>query len=166
MPFELEVTNGGGGGKSFEEVIPEGVYVAEVVSVEPGPDNFGKQSVKITFEIVDDEECEGETVTGLKSATLSSGGGDPAFQSHLYKWYTAIVGEEPQPGARVDLEDDLVGKRCQIQVVHKTGRKRPGQDEPPVFANVGNVMPLRRRRSRRAPAPRRVDDFDDDNMPF
>jgi len=162
MPFELEVTNGGGGGKSFDEVIPKGVYMAEVVSVEPGPDNFGKPSVKITFAILDDEEFEGETVTGLKSATLSSGGGDVAFQSHLYKWYTAIVGSEPQPGARVDLEDDLVGKRCQIQVVHKTGRKRPGQDEPPIFANVGDVMPLRRQR-RRAPAARRVDD---DDMPF
>lgn len=134
------------------QIPDEGVYTAEFTAygeAQVSQFDANKQRIELTFTIVDDDDFDGVEVKQWFGLTMHE-------QSHLYPVVKALLGEEVDPDDEIDLED-LIGKRCQIAVVHKTKPRKDGSGEA-TFANIDSATPLRRKKKTAAAPPPDEDD--------
>jgi len=101
------------------------VYLVEVTDVQSGPTTHGP-SAKFTFKILDDEDWEGETVSGIAAMTLTP-------RTKLNRWLEGM-GVPTDIGDEVDLID-CIGQRCQVKVE---------ESKDGVHSNVTEVIALRK----------------------
>ena len=121
-------------------LIDEGAYDAEIVEYEEKDLEYGPTLV-ITFEIKNDEDFEGEEITGMCSFDRLTP------NTKLWKWAKA-ANCEPVIEEEFDL-DDLIGETVSISVEHQ---KKDGN----TYHRVESVTPLRKKRAEES------DDDDDD----
>jgi len=113
--------------------VPEGVYVAKVVNLEPQHHSQYGDGIKWSFEIMHDAENEGVQVTAISSLKVSP-------KSKLYSWVRAF-GITLVPGEDFDLES-LLGKVVRIKVENKVQSKLvDGKTSELTFSNVVAVAP-------------------------
>jgi hypothetical protein len=106
----------------YEPMVP-GEYRARVKELEEQEDGQYGPSVKLRFEILDDEDYDDRVISGFCPLKLDDEGDYTMWPgTKLWDWATALLGDvEP-----FDLEDldDLVGKEARIVVVQK--KKKDG----------------------------------------
>ena len=122
-------------------LIDEGAYDAEIVEYEERDLEYGPTLV-ITFEIKNDEDFEGEEITGMCSFDRLTP------NTKLWKWAKA-ANCEPVVEEEFDL-DDLIGEVVSISVEHQ-------KKDSNTYHRVESVSPLRKKRSKES------DDDDDDD---
>jgi hypothetical protein len=99
MPLYLEVPD--------ETPFKPGTYRAKIASVEERESKYGA-CVSLTFEVTQDGKYKGRRLSKIFKASLAS-------TSKLGTIYRRLCGE-PNPGAQVDLEADLVGQEVELMV--------------------------------------------------
>lgn len=99
--------------KSGNEIIEDGIYAAEVKSLEERHNN-GKRSYIFYF-IVKSNQHHDVVLSGLVPPLLWEG-------SALDKWLTAIMGRRIHSGEEIDLETAISGKKCRVKVKTVTRR--------------------------------------------
>jgi len=125
-------------------VLPEDVYKVKVTKLEPKDitwDNQTKRVLEFTFQILDDEEFDGEEVRAI--ATLLE---RLTPKSKLRAWSEAILGRKLAEGEEFDT-DMLLDKVCRISTTTKDG-KQGG-----TFTAVKDVMAARAARPATAAKP-------------
>lgn len=102
--------------KWTEPKIPEpGIYQAIISGVDQVEGEYGPQ-IRLRFTILThDGEKTDEQISGYCSATWGP-------QTKLYQWAKAILKGKVSPGEDFDT-DELLNRRCDIQVEHRQGRK-------------------------------------------
>lgn len=110
-------------------LLDEGMYPAELLEIKDIETEYG-DSLRWIFGIEGEETDEGEVpeVSGITSRRMSE-------KSKAFKWSSALLGEVPEVGDEVDL-DDLIGMGAQVEL--KTGSLRDGTE-------VSNVIDVKSR---------------------
>lgn len=124
-----------------EWVLPdEDEYEAVVDRIEEFPTtDFNDRTkavihARIVWRITEPGEFEGATADAIFNPSLNE-------KAKLYRPFKNITGITPDPGKSYDLEAELVGKPCRIEIEHRTG-SQGGK-----FANVVNVLPVRKKKA-------------------
>lgn len=138
MPFMAKATVAREEGEEW--VLPdEDEYEAEVDRIEEFPTtDFNDRTkavihARIVYRITEPGDFEGATADAIYNPSLNE-------KAKLYRPFKAIAGFTPDPGKTYDLEAELVGKPCRIEIEHRAG-SQGGK-----FANVVNVLAPRKKR--------------------
>lgn len=109
--------------------VEPGMYKAIVKSIERKAGKHGDY-LRWMFEVVDDEEFEGETVSGITNGKITD-------KSAIYRWAKAILGlDEVAVGETIKISR-CIGKECRISVDEKPDKN----DSSKTFTNVDKVLP-------------------------
>src|SRR3990167_2991897 len=115
------------------EAIAEGVYPAQLVSIERAPSDAFGEFLKWTFNLRLPDGSRSELSAASSTAT--------GPKSKGYRWASVLLGHVPAPGSA----EDLTGKVCQIHViVNEEGFNRveavlpasPANPETPVMRPI------------------------------
>lgn len=156
MPFMAKATATREEGEEW--ILPdEDEYEAVVDRIEEFPttdyNDRTKQVIhaRIVWRITEPGPFEGATADAIFNPSLNE-------KAKLYKPFKAIAGFTPDPGKTYDLEAELVGKPCRIEIEHRVG-SQGGK-----FANVATVLAPRKKKVAAESLKQRlqVDEEDDD----
>jgi hypothetical protein len=123
--------------EATDVILEPGVYRAKLKTIlETTRQNFDDPTIEEpcydwTFTVVE----EGFEGTELRGRTSDSFGP----RSKAREWVTGLVGRKIEAGDKFEL-DDLVGKECDLSIVHK-------ETERGTFANIQSVNPVRKNRA-------------------
>lgn len=90
---------------STYEAIPEGIYGAQLVSIEKLPSEAFGEFLKWSFNLRLSDGSVGE-ISGASSTATGP-------KSKGYKWATALLGHAPVAGAA----EELAGRTCQLHII-------------------------------------------------
>ncbi len=142
------------GTASEHEAMEPGQYRARLTRLEEDEGQYGP-FVKCFFEVIDDEDYAGESISGIASLKLTP-------DTKLWQWYSSLNGRPPEKGTEIDLEK-IRGNECMLVVGHKTTDRG-------TFATIDAVHPVRRRRRGQEeaswPEPEDLTEEDYENIPF
>jgi hypothetical protein len=144
MPFE-----------ATEVVLEPGVYRAKLQKIEenerPNFDTGEPEPCRDwTFEVVE-EGFEGQTLRGRTSMSFGP-------RSKAREWVSGLLGRKIEQGDRIE-EDDLIGKECDLSIVHK-------ETDRGTFANINSVNPVRKKpRAQERAEVKQVADVRDGRVP-
>lgn len=129
MPEELEVEMR----EAKFMAVEDGTYSAVVKDIKVQDGKFGKM-LKWYFEIINNEEYDEASLTGLSSTELTE-------KSKLFKWVSAILGITDIPvGEKIKI-GKCIGKTCRIIVTTTQSKKDPDK----TYSNVLKVLPSKKK---------------------
>jgi hypothetical protein len=116
---------------SAYEALEEGVYAAELISIDKGTSESYGDFLRWNFSVT----LSDGTLAPVTAASSASTGP----KSKAYKWATALLGHAPVAGQ----PEELAGKKAQLHlIINDDG-----------FNRVESVLPAAKATARRGPAP-------------
>ena len=118
--------------RTVYEVLPQDIYMAEVLDIEECEGDYGDQ-LKFTFDLLDLDDRQ---QFGWTSKKLSP-------KSKLWAWTRALLGSEPEG----DLDcDRLINRKCRLSLSVET---KDGVE----YNRIKDILPLARATVKARPAP-------------
>lgn len=118
----------------FEPMEP-GEYKAKLSELEEELEGQYGPQVRFTFEVMDDEDYNGDTIRGWASLKTDDDGDYTFWEgTKLWDWVTALRGGDAVGVGEEFSLDDLIGNTCRILVVNKTKKDGTPTDK------VDNVL--------------------------
>jgi hypothetical protein len=142
--------------------VEPGVYPAICKSITRKTGKFGDYLIW-EFEIIDDEEFEGEKVNGMSNAKITD-------KSSTYRWAKVLLNlsDEVEVGETIKLSR-CIGKECRISVDQKPDKN----DSSKIYTNVEKVLAMKGKKKAEteeeeepvAKKKKPVDDDDEEEAP-